>query len=165
VAHGCASGRLTLPLRGTDQDIDGGLDPPGTSGGRRQAVPDPQGTEAAELIARLQIPLASIAEGTCGHEHVEPQYRPSRGLRHLVQARSPWCTAGGCGNHATACDVDHTIPWHKNGITCECNLSPLCRHHHRVKQLEGWHLQQPEPGVLVWHTPAGRTYTTTPGTY
>jgi hypothetical protein len=165
VVHGCAPGRFTLPLRGTNRDIDTGLDPPGTAEDRRQAVPDPQGTEAAELIARLQIPLASIAEGTCGHEHVEPQYRPSRGLRHLVQARSPWCTAGGCGNHATACDVDHTIPWHKNGITCECNLSPLCRHHHRVKQLEGWYLKQPEPGVLVWHTPAGRTYTTKPGTY
>ena len=38
----------------------------------------------------------------------------------------------------------------------------LCRHHHRRKQAEGWWLEQPEPGVLVWHTPAGRTYTTTP---
>ena len=42
---------------------------------------------------------------------------------------------------------------------------PLCRHHHRCKQAEGWRLEQPEPGVLVWHTPAGRTYTTTPSQY
>ncbi|HXL91519.1 MAG TPA: DUF222 domain-containing protein [Streptosporangiaceae bacterium] len=165
VAHGCAPGRFTLPLAGTSQDINGDLDPPGTAGDRRQAAPDHQATEAADLIARLKIRLARIARGICGHEHFEPQYRPSRSLRHLVQARSPWCTAAGCGNHATACDTDHTIPWHKNGITCECNLSPLCRHHHRVKQLEGWYLKQPEPGVLVWHTPAGRTYTTTPETY
>ena len=46
-----------------------------------------------------------------------------------------------------------------------CNLAPLCRHHHRCKQAEGWRLEQPEPGVLVWHTPAGRTYTTTPTQY
>ena len=26
-------------------------------------------------------------------------------------------------------------------------------------------LEQPEPGVLVWHTPAGRTYTVTPTVY
>jgi hypothetical protein len=29
----------------------------------------------------------------------------------------------------------------------------------------GWRLTQPEPGVLVWHTPAGRSYTTTPTQY
>ena len=34
------------------------------------------------------------------------------------------------------------------------------RHHHRAKQAEGWRLEQPEPGVLIWHTPSGRTYTT-----
>jgi hypothetical protein len=37
---------------------------------------------------------------------------------------------------------------------------PLCRHHHKCKQRDGWTLEQPEPGVLVWCTPAGRTYTT-----
>ena len=42
---------------------------------------------------------------------------------------------------------------------------PLCRHHHRAKQAEGWRLEQPEPGVLRWRTPAGRTYTTTPTSY
>jgi hypothetical protein len=45
------------------------------------------------------------------------------------------------------------------------NHAPLCRHHHRCKQAEGWWLEQPEPGVLAWHTPAGRTYTTTPTRY
>jgi hypothetical protein len=45
------------------------------------------------------------------------------------------------------------------------NLAPLCRHHHRCKQAEGWWLDQPEPGVLVWRTPSGRTYTSTPTVY
>jgi hypothetical protein len=45
------------------------------------------------------------------------------------------------------------------------NLAPLCRHHHRSKQAEGWRLEQPKPGVLVWRTPAGRRYITTPTVY
>ena len=24
------------------------------------------------------------------------------------------------------------------GLTCQCGLAPLCRHHHRCKQAEGW---------------------------
>jgi uncharacterized circularly permuted ATP-grasp superfamily protein len=30
---------------------------------------------------------------------------------------------------------------------------------------QGWHLEQPQPGILTWRTPAGRTYTTTPTQY
>jgi hypothetical protein len=41
----------------------------------------------------------------------------------------------------------------------------LCRHHHRCKQAEGWQLEQPEPGVLVWRTPSGRKYVTAPTEY
>ena len=33
------------------------------------------------------------------------------------------------------------------------------------KQAEGCRLAQPEPGVLVWRTPAGRRYATTPTEY
>jgi hypothetical protein len=57
------------------------------------------------------------------------------------------------------------VAWDKGGITCECGLAPLCRHHHRVKQADGWQLSQPEPGVLIWRTPAGRSYATTPTKY
>ena len=31
--------------------------------------------------------------------------------------------------------------------------------------LTSWQLSQPEPGVLIWHTPSGRSYTTTPTKY
>ena len=48
---------------------------------------------------------------------------------------------------------------------CEHQQEPLCRHHHRCKQAEGWWLEQPEPGVLVWRTPSGRTCTTAPAVY
>jgi hypothetical protein len=33
------------------------------------------------------------------------------------------------------------------------------------EQAEGWQLEQPQPGVLVWRTPAGRSYATTPTVY
>jgi uncharacterized protein DUF222 len=124
VAHGCAPGRLTLPLRATDQGIPGGTDPPWTSGPRRQAAPGDPSTPVEDMIRRLKIPLAEISRDSCGHEHAEDQYEPSRKLRHLVQARSPWCTAPGCTNPAARCDLDHTVPWDKGGISCECNLAP-----------------------------------------
>lgn len=42
---------------------------------------------------------------------------------------------------------------------------PLCRRHHQAKQADGWRLEQPEPGVLAWTLPHGRTYTVTPEPY
>ena len=32
-------------------------------------------------------------------------------------------------------------------------------------QAGGWQLEQPEPGLLVWRTPAGRSHATTPACY
>jgi hypothetical protein len=61
--------------------------------------------------------------------------------------------------------LDHTVPWDQGGLTCECDLAPLCRHHHRCKQAEGWHLTQHQPGILTWRVPSGRTYTTNPTRY
>jgi hypothetical protein len=120
---------------------------------------------AADLAAALGVTLEPIARGACDHAQAEPGYRPSRKLRHLVAARNARCTAYGCGRPATACDYDHTQPWEDGGITCECNLAPLCRRHHMIKQGQGWQLEQPEPGVMVWATPAGLTRTTTPTSY
>jgi Domain of unknown function (DUF222) len=143
-AHGCAAGSRRWPP---------GQGPPGAM--------TPRG-----LLEFLNIrKLTPVIRGPCQHARAEHRYRPSRKLQHLVRARNATCTAPGCGRRAASCDLDHTDPHHQGGRTCECNLAPLCRHHHRCKQAEGWWLEQPEPGVLVWHTPAGRTYTTTPTCY
>jgi hypothetical protein len=106
-----------------------------------------------------------VARGACDHAHAEPQYRPSRKLRHLVMARNIRCTAWGCISPAARCDQDHTLPWDDGGLTCECGLAPLCRRHHQIKQAQGWKLEQPEPGIMKWTTPAGLTRTTTPTRY
>jgi Domain of unknown function (DUF222) len=125
---------------------------------------------AAALRARTPAPTRALTwtpviRGPCDHAHAERRYRPGRLLQHLVRARNTRCTAPGCGQPAARCDLDHTVPWDQGGRTCECGLAPLCRHHHRCKQAQGWRLEQPEPGVLVWHTPSGRSYATTPTVY
>jgi hypothetical protein len=123
------------------------------------------GQSAAEFLRTLNLNLTPVIRGPCDHRQAEPRYQPSRSLRHLVNARNTRCTAPGCGRPAARCDQDHTTPWHRRGLTCPCNISPLCRHHHRCKQAEGWWLEQPEPGVLKWRVPSGRTYATTPTIY
>ena len=145
-----------------------GLHPDGTAaahGCARGRHPPPVGVPPRDWLRDLRIRMTPITRGRCHHEHAEPGYRPSRSLQHVVKARNARCTAPGCGRPAARCDLDHTIAWDQGGITCECDLAPLCRHHHRCKQAEGWRLEQPEPGVLTWHTPAGRTYVTGPTRY
>jgi hypothetical protein len=154
-AHGCASGRHPPPNRANlivTSSPSLGPDPP-------------PGTRPQDYLRSLGIRLVPIARGHCDHAQAETGYRPSRKLQHLVRARSARCTAPGCGRPAARCDLDHTVPWDQGGITCECDLAPLCRHHHKCKQAQGWQLAQPEPGVLVWHTPAGRSYVTGPTAY
>jgi hypothetical protein len=131
--------------------------------GCARAGPGPPGQDRRAWLATVTI--TPIAAATCDHRHQSAGYQPSATLRHLVKTRSPRCGYPGCRRPATRCDDDHTIPHHKGGRTCECNLHPLCRHHHQTKQASGWHLAQPRPGVLIWTTPSGRKYTTTAEPY
>ncbi|MDX6393756.1 MAG: hypothetical protein QOJ73_4819, partial [Streptosporangiaceae bacterium] len=64
-----------------------------------------------------------------------------------------------------ACDLDHSIPYHLGGRTCECGLGPVCRHDHKTKQAPGWSLTQTQPGHMTWTVPSGRSYTTGPTSY
>jgi hypothetical protein len=143
-------------------DPDGSAAAHGCIPGRR---PPPAAGSPQAWPRDLRVRITPITRGHCTHEHAEPGYRPSRNLQHLVKARNARCTAPGCGRPAAKCDLDHTIAWDQGGLTCECGLAPLCRHHHRCKQAQGWRLEQPEPGVLIWRTPAGRSYTTRPTRY
>jgi hypothetical protein len=155
VAHGCVPGRHPLP------GFASGCSPGGPSPG-----PDPPpGALFQDWLRDRRLEMTPIIRGQCDHPHGETGYRPSRKLQHLVKARNARCGAPGCGRPAARCDLDHTIAWDKGGRTCECGLAPLCRHHHRCKQAEGWRLTQPEPGLLIWYTPSGRSYTTGPTQY
>jgi hypothetical protein len=103
--------------------------------------------------------------GGCDHAWETPAYQPTDRLRHLVQIRHATCTFPGCRRPAARCDQDHTVAYDDGGPTCLCNLAPLCRRHHQVKQTSGWALEQTTPGVLTWTTPAGCRYTATPAEY
>jgi hypothetical protein len=105
----------------------------------------------------------STLAGKCGHEDAAPGYRIPDSLRGFVEARDQDCGFPCCRQPAWRCDIDHTIPHDQGGPTCRCNLSAECRRHHRMKQLRRWRLRQLRPGVLVWATPAGLTYTAVPG--
>jgi hypothetical protein len=139
LGHGCARGRPpSLSLR------------PATGSGPAPPPPRRPGS--------FTVTINPLAQDPCDHRHQEPGYKPSRQLRHLIWTRNPTCSAPGCRRPAAQCDLDHTVPYDQGGRTCECDLAPLCRHHHRCKQSEGWRLEQPSPGVMRWTTPAGRRY-------
>ena len=85
-------------------------------------------------------------------------------LAAFVKARDLSCRFPGCDKPAEVCDIDHTIPWSTGGPTHPSNLKLLCRGHHLTKTFwTTWHdVQQPD-GTVIWTSPSGRTYTTTPG--
>jgi hypothetical protein len=150
LAHGCA--RPGRGLRG----------PPGATARPPPVGAGPLPADTDAWVAR--IPLEWLETGECSHRRESASYRPPPSLQHLIRIRQQMCAYPGCGRAARRCDLDHTIPYHRGGRTCECNLAPLCRKHHQAKQTQGWTLEQPQPGVLVWTTPSGRSYTTHPST-
>jgi hypothetical protein len=109
--------------------------------------------------------LTLLAGGDCDHATETASYGPSPSLRHLIEIRHATCTYPGCRRPAAHCDADHTVAYHRGGRTCLCNLAPLCRHHHQVKQTPGWRLDHTTLGTLTWTTPSGRRYTVTPPSY
>ena len=123
-----------------------------------------QAAALAGFLRGLNLTFTPIANGSCDHASREDRYIPSRKLKDLIRARTARCTAPGCGAQAAHCDLDHTLPY-PAGLTCQCDLAPACRRHHRCKQAPGWQLAQPQPGVMRWTTPSGRSYTTRPTVY
>ncbi|MGA5464251.1 DUF222 domain-containing protein [Mycobacterium sp. NPDC050041] len=93
----------------------------------------------------------------------EPRYTPSRNLAEFVRCRDMGCRFPGCDVPAFSTDIDHTIPYSQGGPTQASNLKCLCRLHHLIKTFWGWHDQQLRDGTVIWTSPAGQTYTTTPG--
>ncbi len=116
-----------------------------------------------ELATRARLrPLKPAPEFTA-----EPQYRPSVALAEFIRARDLWCRFPGCEVAAEFCDIDHCIPWIRGGPTHPSNLNCKCRAHHLLKTFwcgdNGWAETQHPDGTLVFTSPSGRTYTTTPG--
>jgi hypothetical protein len=172
VAHGCAltgpaeAARDGRPRGGPRSSQDGG--PRGQPRSGRGGV---AGQKAVAARAgppdgwALTLTIRRLAAGECFHEQESKAYQPAPALRHLINIRHRTCSFPGCRNPAARCDQDHTVPYDQGGLTCECNLACLCRRHHQAKQAQGWRLEQPEPGVLLWRLPHGRSYQVEPRPY
>ena len=116
-----------------------------------------------ELATRARLrPLTSAQEFTA-----EPGYRPSTALVEFIRARDLCCRFPGCEVAAEFCDLDHSIPWASGGLTHPSNIHLKCRPHHLLKTFwcgeNGWAEQQFPDGTIVFTSPSGRRYTTTPG--
>ncbi len=179
-------GRVTLVVRADEARPGTDRSPPAWPAAPRSAPPgwlaaggpvSAAGARLPVILRRALIAAAQAAEAAerrdqrdeqgvgCAHELASPAYRPPPRVAELVRARDGTCRFGSCRRPADRCDLDHTTPFDQGGRTCSCNLGPLCRTHHRVKQAPGWRLDQPEPGLLTWTTPHGRRYTVTADTY
>ncbi len=89
----------------------------------------------------------------------------SVGLRDFVQVRDRTCRMPGCPVPAERCEVDHTVRRADHGANSPGNTAALCRHHNLMRERSTWNLTLPTPGTLVFTTPEGRTYATTPEPY
>jgi hypothetical protein len=125
------------------------------------------GAVAAEAVRDLGT-RAHLRPLTPAHELLaEPQYRPSTALAEFIRARDLCCRFPGCEVPAQFCDLDHSIPWALGGLTHPSNIHLKCRPHHLLKTFwcgaNGWAEHQFPDGRIVFTSPSGRTYTTTPG--
>ncbi|QSR25095.1 DUF222 domain-containing protein [Nocardioides aromaticivorans] len=82
---------------------------------------------------------------------------PDRHQRH-VRLRDHTCRFPNCTQQAVRCDLDHAQPHGKGGKTCPCNLTPLCRRHHRAKTHSQWRYQVIAPGHYLWTSPHGHLF-------
>ncbi|NKZ06735.1 HNH endonuclease signature motif containing protein [Actinomadura latina] len=176
---GPTAGSATVSISGPLDDGPLGGDPPGDglSGGTGIAVladeVDRRLNHVRGRVHPRELPdairrtaqhihgqLADARDAACrgGDEtHGRPGYRPSAAMRREVEARHGTCVFPTCNQPSHRCDLDHTAPW-RPGITCRCNLAPLCRRHHRLKQRTDWRLFQVWAGLLIWVTPSGAWY-------
>jgi hypothetical protein len=122
--------------------------------------------ELPTLIAhageRITASLAGLKANWCVPPHDRVGYRMPAGMRRLIEHRDRRCGFPGCRRPVRHCDADHSVPFHRGGMTCPCNVAMLCRRHHRVKQTDGWRLEHLWPGVLLWIGPTGHWRITAP---
>ncbi|MFC7406298.1 HNH endonuclease signature motif containing protein [Georgenia alba] len=86
------------------------------------------------------------------------RYRPPADLARLVRERDRTCVRPGCNTKASACELDHTVPFGHGGTTALTNLGALCLIDHREKTLGHFRLVQHDGGVFDWTSPTGHTY-------
>jgi hypothetical protein len=98
-------------------------------------------------------PVIDLSE----HIHTEAYEIPDR-LADQTNLRDHTCSFPRCTRPAIRCDHDHRVAYEEGGVTCSCNIAPLCRGHHRLKTHGGWSYRLLSPGSYLWRSPHGYTY-------
>ena len=184
-ALACDCGQPDCPTRGSDTEVppsgvrtvinviasedtvNGNSEQPGYLEGYG-VIDAEQVRQLAETSTRLPVecPAVSPAEAV--------RYQPSAALQRWIRCRDLTCRFPGCDRPACSADIDHTIPFsHTNpaagGLTVPWDLACYCREHHRLKTFHGgpggWQDQQLLDGTIVWTSPTGRVYRTSPHGY
>jgi hypothetical protein len=73
------------------------------------------------------------------------------------------CVFPHCTRPAMFCDKDHVVPYDHDdpdagGPSCDCNIAPLCRHHHQLKTHAGWAYSVIDTGLWLWSDPYGQQF-------
>jgi hypothetical protein len=84
--------------------------------------------------------------------------RPNAAQRRTVEAMYPTCVWPGCRMPARESDLDHRRPRAARGPTTTDNLTPRCRHHHRIRHRWGWSYRRLADGSHEFTSPLGRLY-------
>ena len=184
-ALACDCGQPDCPTRGSDTEVppsgvrtvinviasedtvNGNSEQPGYLEGYG-VIDAEQVRQLAKTSTRLPVecPAVSPAEAV--------RYQPSAALQRWIRCRDLTCRFPGCDRPACSADIDHTIPFsHTNpaagGLTVPWDLACYCREHHRLKTFHGgpggWQDQQLLDGTIVWTSPTGRVYRTSPDGY
>lgn len=143
----------------TDPCTDEHHRPPVAARDRCREDVEPAGTQAP--AGRSCAEAGQPTDADCPVDAAVSRYRPGPAAARLVRTRNPTCTAAGCRAPASRCDLDHVVRY-PDGPTCPCNLTPLCRRHHRAKHRRGWTLTRSSDGSVHWTSPLGHQYTVRP---
>jgi Domain of unknown function (DUF222) len=159
--------RTVINVIATDATVSGDSQQPGYLEG--------YGVIDAEQVRQL-ADTATIRPVDCPavSEDEALRYQPSAALERWIRCRDLTCRFPGCDRQAWICDLDHTTPFNHadpslGGLTVPWDLACYCREHHRLKTfhggLGGWRDEQLPDGTIVWTSPTGRVYKTTPDGY
>jgi hypothetical protein len=137
-----------------------GLDPGALNSTTNRAVLDQAVRDwCGRTDTHLQVlPVLDLA----GHDVTDAyQVKSATALRADLVAKT--CVFPHCNRPAPRCDHDHVIPYDHGrpdagGPSCDCNIAPVCRHHHQLKTHAGWTYSVLDTGLWLWSDPHGQQF-------